>query len=47
MKLWFFLLMTFAAVAFGADGVSFVNEGIVDAPVEEVWKALTKIEVPE
>jgi len=44
MKLWFFLLMTFATVAFGADGVSFVNEGIVDAPVEEVWKALTTSE---
>ena len=44
MKLWFLLLITCATVAWGADGVSFVNEGIVDAPVEEVWRALTTSE---
>jgi len=44
MKLQLILLMTFSAVAFGADGVSFVNEGIVDAPVEQVWKVFTTSE---
>jgi uncharacterized protein YndB with AHSA1/START domain len=44
MKLWLFLLMTFASVAFGADGVSFVNESVVDAPVEEVWKVFATSE---
>lgn len=44
MKLRFIFLITFAAVSFAADGVSFVNEGIADAPVEEVWKALSTSE---
>lgn len=37
MKLWLCLFLTVGATAFGADGVSFANEGVVDAPVEEVW----------
>jgi uncharacterized protein YndB with AHSA1/START domain len=41
-KLW--LPMMFAAVAFAADGSSFVNETVVDAPVEEVWKIFTTSE---
>jgi uncharacterized protein YndB with AHSA1/START domain len=41
MKLWFAVLVTFATGAFAADGVSFVNEGLVNAPVEEVWKVFT------
>jgi uncharacterized protein YndB with AHSA1/START domain len=44
MKLWLTLLLTFAASAFAADGVSFVNEGVVDAPVDEIWKVFTTAE---
>ncbi|HUQ51689.1 MAG TPA: SRPBCC domain-containing protein [Gammaproteobacteria bacterium] len=35
---WGLLLLLGAWSAAGADEVSFVNEGVVDAPVEEVWK---------
>jgi uncharacterized protein YndB with AHSA1/START domain len=43
MRVWLSILM-FAVPSFAADGVSFTNEGVVDAPVEEVWKALTTSE---
>jgi uncharacterized protein YndB with AHSA1/START domain len=38
------LALLFAASMFAADEVSFVNEGVVDAPVEEVWKILSTSE---
>jgi uncharacterized protein YndB with AHSA1/START domain len=39
MKAWITVLALAAgAVAHAADDVAFVNEGIVDAPVAEVWK---------
>ena len=43
MRLAVFFFVTLAVWG-GTDGVSFVNEGIVNAPVEEVWKALTTSE---
>lgn len=39
LRLLAMLLLTFAAIA--ADGVSFVTEGVIDAPIDEVWKVLT------
>jgi uncharacterized protein YndB with AHSA1/START domain len=36
MRIWLSALL-FAAAAFAADAVSFVNEVVVDAPVETVW----------
>ncbi len=38
------LALLFAASMFAAGEVSFVNEGIIDAPVEEVWKVLSTSE---
>lgn len=34
----------FALSAFGADGVSFVNYGVVDAPVKDVWAIVSTSE---
>jgi uncharacterized protein YndB with AHSA1/START domain len=38
MKAWIAVLALVAGAVAQADDVSFVNEGIVDAPVAEVWK---------
>jgi uncharacterized protein YndB with AHSA1/START domain len=39
MKAWIMVLtLAIGSVAQAADDVSFVNEGIVDAPIAEVWK---------
>src|SRR5262245_23373366 len=38
MKAWIAVLAIAAGTAAQADDVSFVNEGIVDAPVADVWK---------
>jgi uncharacterized protein YndB with AHSA1/START domain len=44
MKLRLALIFMFASTAFAADGVSFVNEGVVDAPLGEIWKVFTTSE---
>jgi uncharacterized protein YndB with AHSA1/START domain len=38
MKAWIAVLALAAGAAARADDVSFVNEGIVDAPIAEVWR---------
>ncbi len=38
------LLLTLTVAAFAQDAPSFVNEGLVDAPVAEVWKVWTTSE---
>jgi uncharacterized protein YndB with AHSA1/START domain len=38
------LVLGLSAGAFAADEVSFVNEGVVDAAVEEVWKVFSTSE---
>jgi uncharacterized protein YndB with AHSA1/START domain len=43
MKLWLPALM-FSMSLFASDGVSFVNEGVIDAPMEEVWKVFSTSE---
>lgn len=43
MKLWLPALM-FSMSLFAADGVSFINEGMINAPVEEVWKVFSTSE---
>jgi uncharacterized protein YndB with AHSA1/START domain len=37
-------LLATMGTALAQDGVSFVNEGVVDAPVEEVWKVFSTSE---
>lgn len=37
-------ILAFGVAAQAADGVSFVNEGVVNAPVEEVWKVFATSE---
>jgi len=44
MKLWPIVLAGFLPTAFAADGVSFVNEGIVPASVEQVWNVFATSE---
>lgn len=44
MKLRLVLILMFAGSAFAADGVSFVNEGVVDAPAAEIWKVFATSE---
>jgi uncharacterized protein YndB with AHSA1/START domain len=43
MKGWLLALVLWAPT-FAENGVSFVNEGVVDAPVEEVWKLVSTSE---
>jgi uncharacterized protein YndB with AHSA1/START domain len=44
MKLWLALIYIYAGSAFAAEGVSFVNEGVVRAPINQVWKVFTTAE---
>jgi uncharacterized protein YndB with AHSA1/START domain len=41
MRAWFLPLAAVCAVAQAADEVSFINEGVVPAPIAEVWKIFT------
>jgi len=43
MRAWFLLLVAVCGTA-SADEISFVNEGVVPAPIDEVWKMLTTSE---
>lgn len=43
MKL-FLPAMLFSMSLFAGDGVSFINEGVVNAPMEEVWKVFSTSE---
>lgn len=36
--------LVFSTSLFAADGVSFINEGMVNAPVEDVWKVFSTSE---
>ena len=44
MRAWFLLLVAICGTANAADEISFVNEGVVPAPIAEVWKVLTTSE---
>jgi uncharacterized protein YndB with AHSA1/START domain len=44
MRHWPILLFGFLPSAFAAENVSFVNEGVVDATVEQVWNVFTTSE---
>lgn len=44
MRAWFLALVTVSGAAQAADEVSFVNEGVVPAPIEEVWKVVSTSE---
>lgn len=44
MRAWFLLLVAVCGIASAADELSFVNEGVVPAPIEEVWKVLATSE---
>jgi uncharacterized protein YndB with AHSA1/START domain len=44
MRAWFVLLVTMAGAAHAAGEVSFVNEGVVPAPIEDVWRVLSTSE---
>lgn len=44
MRAWLLSLVAVCGVAKGADEVSFVNEGVVPAPIDEVWKVLATSE---
>lgn len=35
------LALVLASTAFAADDIAFVNEGVLNAPIEEVWKIWT------
>ena len=41
MRAWFLVLLAVCGAAEAADEVSFVNEGVVPAPIEEVWKVFS------
>ena len=43
MRTWFWVLFAVSGAAV-ADEVSFVNEGVAPAPIEEVWKVLSTSE---
>ena len=43
MRAWFLLLVAVCGTA-SADEISFVNEGVVPAPIDEVWKVFTTSE---
>jgi uncharacterized protein YndB with AHSA1/START domain len=44
MRAWLFALVAACGAAQAADEVSFVNEGVVPAPVDEVWKVFATSE---
>ena len=44
MRGWFLALFAASGVAAATDEVSFVNEGVVPAPIEEVWKVFSTSE---
>ena len=44
MRGWFLALFAASGAAAAADEVSFVNEGVVPAPIEEVWKVFSTSE---
>lgn len=44
MRAWLFVLVAACGAAQAADEVSFVNEGVVPAPIDEVWKVLSTSE---
>ena len=44
MRAWFLVLVAMSGAAQAADNVSFVNEGVVPAPVDEVWKVFATSE---
>ena len=44
MRAWFLLLVAICGTANASDEISFVNEGVVPAPIDEVWKVLTTSE---
>jgi uncharacterized protein YndB with AHSA1/START domain len=41
MRAWFVALLFVCAGARAAENVSFVNEGVIPAPIEEVWKVFS------
>ncbi len=44
MRAWFLLLVAVCGTASAADEISFVNEGVVPAPIDEVWKVFATSE---
>jgi uncharacterized protein YndB with AHSA1/START domain len=44
MRAWLLLLVAACGAAMAADEVSFVNEGVVPAPIDEVWKVFATSE---
>lgn len=44
MRAWLLVLVAVGGAAQAADEVSFVNEGVVPAPVDEVWKVFSTAE---
>jgi len=44
MRAWFLVLVAMTGAAQAADDVSFVNEGVVPAPIDEVWKVFATSE---
>lgn len=44
MRAWLFVLVAACGAAQAADEVSFVNEGVVPAPIDEVWKVFSTSE---
>lgn len=44
MRAWLFVLVAACGAAQAADEVSFVNEGVVPAPIDEVWKVFATSE---
>jgi uncharacterized protein YndB with AHSA1/START domain len=41
MRAWFSLLAAVAGLAASADEITFVNDGLVPAPIDEVWKVFS------
>ena len=44
MRAWILVLLTACGAAQAADEVSFVNEGVIPAPIDEVWKVFSTSE---
>ena len=44
MRAWLLALVAVCGAAQAADEVSFVNEGVVPAPIDEVWKVFSTSE---
>ena len=44
MRAWWLVLVAVSGAAQAADEASFVNEGVIDAPIDEVWKVFSTSE---